>query len=627
MDGAPGTTDGAHSPTPQQETAAPTPSRGRGRKSADAKGGPRRGQKRAASAAASKDDKKRRTTRASRQPVPPPSIDIATTHEALGNCDVDTVASRLTSEDPAEVSWALNGLLKASADVEANYCLGVGGEVVIQALCELFDDAIGWDDEGAEDDEYDNLQPSPASWCESSLTGIWKTWRTFCREKLASPLSPSSDPKLWIDPDTDARILEMIVAILRNLSYVAQNLRFMAHSDDCLRILVGALSYRGYSVGGAGIEGHERSGEDVPLSSHHSNMCVHSIQTLTNIAPLIDITGRQLFIDRVLVESDSIEVRSSIPHQQRDKLDTSKGADANELVSSKYPTYGMASHLGFGGMHLAKQYDGKAETIDSIPDSVVWGMVGSNVRATLALFPALLTVLDPNDTTTVTTSASGWHRPSVQSLLELLTALIENPDNKGIFLCVPDALLHRLTGMLFIPRLGPDSMDYVDPVGNVVSRVVALKLMMGYDATVDSDLRDRACELLVKLTDLSPSIKRRLGRAPAISGMAHRNYDVSKSDSTLRKDGQLSPSILKSDESSSSRRINIRLYDSLLSMISAGSGRGDSGTLASQLLANLAAVPENKAGILYVERKLISLCGKDPHIANAACNGIFNRLK
>ncbi|KAL7469444.1 hypothetical protein ACHAXS_009692 [Conticribra weissflogii] len=624
MDDAPGVTEGALSPTPQQEIAAPTPARRRGRKSADttaAKVGPRRGQKRAASAAASKDEKKRRTTRASRQPVAPPSIDIVTTHEALENCDVSTVACRLVSEDPGEVSWALNGLLKASADVDANYCLGIGGEAVIQALCELFDDAIGWDDEGetyAEDYEHDNLEPTPASWCDASLKGLWKKWRTFCREKLASPLSLSSDPKLLIDPETDAHILEMIVAILRNLSFVAQNLRFMAHSDVCLRILVGALYYRGYSVGGGGIEGHERSGEDVTLSSHHSNMCVHSIQTLTNLAPLIDITGRQLFIDRVLVESHSVEVQSSIPHQQRDTLGNS---------GDKYPTYGMASHLGFGGMHLAKQYDGKAETVDSIPDSVVWGMVGSNVRATLAIFPALLTVIDPNDTTTVTTSASGWHRPSVQSLLELLTALIENPDNKGIFLCVPDSLLHRLTGMLFIPRLGPDSMDYVDPVGNVVSRVVALKLMMGYDATVDSDLRDRACELLVKLTDLSPSIKRRLGRAPAISGMAHRKYDLTKSDSTVRINGELSPSILNSDESSSTRRINIRLYDSLLSMISAGSGRGDAATLASQLLANLAAVPENKAGILYVERKLISLCGKDPHIANAACNGIFNRLK
>lgn len=62
-------------------------------------------------------------------------------------------------------------------------------------------------------------------------------------------------------------------------------------------------------------------------------------------------------------------------------------------------------------------------------------------------------------------------------------------------------------------------------------------------------------------------------------------------------------------------------------MISASSGRGDAGPLATQLLSNLAVVPENKAGILYVERKLISMSGKDPHVANVACNGIFNRVK
>lgn len=252
------------------------------------------------------------------------------------------------------------------------------------------------------------------------------------------------------------------------------------------------------------------------------------------------------------------------------------------------PNYGLSSFLGFGGMNLAKRYDAKAETLENIPDSVVWGLVGSHVRTVLALFPALLAALDPDDVT----SAAGWHRPSVQAVLELLAALIENPDNKGVFLCVPDALLRRLTDMLFLPRLGPDSMDYLDPVSNVVTRVVALKLRMGYDATIDSDMRDRACDLLVKLTD------------------------------STRCAGRL----VRRRHGASSRRMNVRLYDSLLSMISSSSGRGDAGPLAARLLSNLALVPGNK-GMLYVERKLISMSAKDPRIANIACNGIFNRVK
>merc|ERR1719203_1050726 len=112
--------------------------------------------------------------------------------------------------------------------------------------------------------------------------------------------------------------------------------------------------------------------------------------------------------------------------------------------------------------------------------------------------------------------------------------------------------------------------------------------------------------------------------ASSISGMARRQYDASSSLSTASSAPL--PSILRSDETSSSRRMNVRLYDSLLSMISSSSGRGDAGPLAVRLLSNLALVPENK-GMLYVERKLIAMSGKDPHIANIACNGIFNRVK
>jgi hypothetical protein len=230
-------------------------------------------------------------------------------------------------------------------------------------------------------------------------------------------------------------------------------------------------------------------------------------------------------------------------------------------------------------------------------------MVGSHVQATLALFPALMAVLDPNDRTTVTTSASGWHRPSLQSVLELLVTLIENDDNKSIFACVPDSMLHQLTEMLYLQRLGPESLDYIDPIHHPVVRVIPLKLTMGYDATVDTDIRDRACELLVKLTELSPHIRKRLG-------MAQRRDTLQTNMKT-----------------SSSARINVRLYDSIISMISTASGRSDAGSLATQLLSNMATVPENKTGILYCERKLISVSAMNSEVANVACNGIFNRIK
>ncbi|KAK1744976.1 hypothetical protein QTG54_004267 [Skeletonema marinoi] len=81
-----------------------------------------------------------------------------------------------------------------------------------------------------------------------------------------------------------------------------------------------------------------------------------------------------------------------------------------------------------------------------------------------------------------TSSSSGWHRSSVQATLELLTALMEYPDNNAIFTNVP----------------------------NTVVRVMALKFMR-YDATIDTDVRDRACEVLASLTELSDHSKVALG--------------------------------------------------------------------------------------------------------------------
>ena len=455
------------------------------------------------------------------------------------------------------------------------------------ALVELFDDAIDWkeDDtvESSKEEYYNNMAPTVKAWDATCLSGKHKRWRNFCRDKLASPLTSSSDANRLIDLETETKILEMVVGVLRNLSYVAQNLRFLCHSEGILRILTGALYYRGYAVSGAGA-GEDRA-EEAQSSSHQSNMCVHSLQALTNMAPLIDVTGRQIFIDRMFIESGAKEVLCTVPGQKSEETkDAAVKAVDRTKQKTDSPRYGLSSHLGFGGINLAKQYDAKAETLENVPNSVVWGLVGSHVQTVFAIFPALISILDPDDDT----SASGWHRPSVQAVLELLAALIENSDNKGLFLCVPDVLLHRLTGMLFIPRLGPDSMDYIDPVSNVVTRVVALKLRMGYDALIDSDMRDRACDLLVKLTDSTSCAAR----------LVHQRHH------------------------SSSRRMNVRLYDSLLSMLSSSSG----GPLAARLLSNLALVPGNK-GMLYVERKLIAMSAKDPRIANIACNGIFNRVK
>lgn len=558
-----------------------------------------RAAKRRGAAKDTPDTKKRRGTSrgAPKTPAAPPSIDLNTTHPSLNNFQADKLVLYLTADKPEAVTWALNGLLQATADISANYCLGSSGEKILLALVKLFDEAIDWNGSRDEEESIDTaelmgkLQSGSSSWDSESLSVTQQKWEQHCQEKLASPLASSSDPNHLIDLDTDGRILDAIVAILRNLSFVAQNLRLMAYTPQVMRILTGALYYKSGTR-----SGDDRSGEDGSSSSSNSvNMCVNAIHTLINLAPLIDITGRQYFIDRAFLESDAKEITCTIPDQQ-------------ESDSDRLPSFGMASFLGFGGMKLAKQYDSKAETLDaSVLPSAILDVSGSLVGAYLAIFPALATVLDPNGCRSMSTSSSsGWHRSSVQATLELLTALMEYPDNNVIFANVPVTMLHHLTELLFIPRLGPDALDYTDPISNTVVRVMALKFMR-YDATIDSDVRDRACEVLASLTQLSDHCKVALGMS---------QY---KTDIENEQEGTSAPG------TASSRRLNVRLYDSLISMIGSSSNRGDGGQVAMRLLTNLASVQQNRAGILYVERKLLSLAGKDANISRLACSGIFSQ--
>lgn len=557
-----------------------------------------RAAKRRGAAKDTPDTKKRRgaSRGAPKAPAAPPSIDLNTTHPSLNNFQADKLVLYLTADKAEAVTWALNGLLQATADISANYCLGSSGEKILLALVKLFDEAIDWN--GSSDDEtidtaelMGKLQSGSSSWDSASLSGTQQKWEQHCQEKLASPLASSSDPNHLIDLDSDGRILDAIVAILRNLSFVAQNLRLMAYTPQVMRILTGALYYKSGAR-----SGDDRSGEDGSSSSSSSaNMCVNAIHTLINLAPLIDITGRQYFIDRAFLESDAKEITCTIPDQQ-------------EGDSDRLPSFGMASFLGFGGMKLAKQYDSKAETLDaSVSPSAILDVSGSLIGAYLAIFPALATVLNPNGCRSMSTSSSsGWHRSSVQATLELLTALMEYPDNNIIFENVPLEMLHHLTELLFIPRLGPDALDYTDPISNTVVRVMALKFMR-YDATIDTDMRDRACEVLASLTELSNHCKVALG-------MSQYKTHV--------ENGQEGTSVA---ETTSSRRLNVRLFDSLISMIGSSSNRGDGGQVAMRLLTNLATVPQNRAGILYVERKLLSLAGKDANISRLACSGIFSQ--
>lgn len=110
---------------------------------------------------------------------------------------------------------------------------------------------------------------------------------------------------------------------------------------------------------------------------------------------------------------------------------------------------------------------------------------------------------------------------------------------------------------------------------------------MGYDATVDTDVRDRALDVLVPLLELdSPSMARRLGRVP---------------------DGS----------------IRIRMYEALVPILTTAVGRSEASMLASHLFREISKSRENWVGLRYVQRRLMELAARDPRISHLMWNHLF----
>lgn len=168
-----------------------------------------------------------------REPTPPP--------QAPPDETAPDIATKLRSDDPDTVVSTLNFLLKISADIDVNYQLGRGGEEVIDALVQLFDDTIGWTKGSAIWNKQDNLtldfmKPSKKSWesdASPSTVGTQSLetidcWETFCAVKFAQSTGNTVMnlnhvfPPYLLNEELDSdniKILEIIMMIVRNLSY------------------------------------------------------------------------------------------------------------------------------------------------------------------------------------------------------------------------------------------------------------------------------------------------------------------------------------------------------------------------------------------------------------------------
>lgn len=163
---------------------------------------------------------------------------------------------------------ALNVLIRLSSDDRLNYALGEGGEDLVDALVQVFDDAIGWTggnaevyrgggDAAAEDGGGGDLDPTPSTWdnalfhtperSKGNEEGEKKekeSWAEFCARKLCQSSSTSYASSRITE--AEYAMLHVIILVVRNLSYVAANGRFLVHNVGMMRILTGCLYFRAF---------------------------------------------------------------------------------------------------------------------------------------------------------------------------------------------------------------------------------------------------------------------------------------------------------------------------------------------------------------------------------------------
>jgi hypothetical protein len=461
--------------------------------------------------------------------------------------------------DPIQRNGALNDLLKLSASHESNYSLP--GDVTLKELANIaIYDCLEWQQPlPASDDEIPVFR-SQRSWIKAP-THAAGDWASHCQKKLGSSRGALDLEQL--------KTLEVVLVILRNLSFVGANLRLLAYSPDIVAVLVGCV-YEGANH-------YSGTGEDSSSSIGSNSLTLSAIHILVNLAPYLDVSGQKLFSDKLFYAPEKSKEGPSVPDSS---------------------AFGQAAggKWGFGGLWLAKRLDTKEDAVSDVTKEMLLSLTSNYLVQVWSIFPALTQVLTDSKST----------RPVIMTAMDLLQELInharvgvvgsvqdqneddEIPTIRAILAHMPDSMLQRLIDLLYVPRLGPDSLDYVDPVHNIVTRVTTLKLLVGYDATVDTDVRDRALDVLVPLLELdSPRMAARLGFDP-VTG-----------------------------------RVRTRLLDALVPILTTAVGRNEASMLASQLFRELSRAEENKEGLQYVQERLVELASRDARVSTLVWNHLY----
>ena len=70
---------------------------------------------------------------------------------------------------------------------------------------------------------------------------------------------------------------------------------------------------------------------------------------------------------------------------------------------------------------------------------------------------------------------------------------------------------------------------------------------------------------------------------------------------------------------------NARFYDAILPALTTKVGRDHTPQLAAKLLADMAAIPENRVGMLYIQRRvLVVVASCDSYVAHILMKGVLH---
>jgi hypothetical protein len=533
---------------------------------------------------------------------------------------------------------ALNSLLRLSTSHETNYALS-GDSVLRELLNIAIYDCLSWpkgvvllssassssgsnqqtslqkqqtiivgSDGDSDDDDAGTISTpvfsSSTAWFKPP-TEHMEAWSQHCRVMLggagkrgedciftiASSSSQTGGPLASTMTREKFRILDAIVAILRNLSFVGANHRMLAYTPDVLALLVGCLYDDGTNEACCG-----SCGDGIEDYNATSNLAVNAMQTLIHLSSYLDVSGQKLLADKLFYSPSIAKDGPLVPSH-------ASGAFGQ----------GAGGSWGFGGMWLARRLDTKEDVVADVTKEFLLTMTADYLVGIWSFFSALAWILtNPLSPRPVLLMAVdliqeliNHARIGVVGSVDLSEYEDEIPTIRAILVNMPDAMVTRLVDFLYVPRLGPDALEYLDPVTNVVTRVTTLRLLMGYDATIDTDMRDRALELLVPLMELdSPRMAVRLGTERTSTKKA------SSSSSAKASDGQKQAGAVN-NESFNNFKPRMRLLDAIVPILKSSAGRNEASLLASQLLRELSKAKENRVGLLTIQERLVELASND----------------